>query len=323
MDLAAKVKKMVDLSRWSNKNILVTGGLSLNRPFLDDLRRELPGSEISVIPESEYFEVFGASIISEDEAHSEDFSKEAVQLNDSTSHFDRLRAISEFQHLLDYRVNNKAAEKIDPDDQYILGVDAGSTTTKAVLYNYNTGKIDASCYLRTNGNPVEATRQCLIEIRHKTGEAHLNIIQAAVTGSGRELVSVFFDNALVFNEILAHARAAVEEVPEVDTIFEIGGQDSKFISLLEGVPFDYTMNEGCSAGTGSFLEESALVDMNIPFEEISTYALSGGNPIAFGERCAAFINTDVRNALQQGAHQNDVLAGLVYSIADNYISRVV
>jgi len=89
------------------------------------------------------------------------------------------------------------------------------------------------------------------------------------------------------------------------------------------VPIDYAMNEGCSAGTGSFLEESASVDMGIPVEEISDIAIKSTHPIAFGERCAAFINTDLRNALQQGAKPQDVVAGLVYSISDNYISRIV
>jgi predicted CoA-substrate-specific enzyme activase len=137
------------------------------------------------------------------------------------------------------------------------------------------------------------------------------------------MVSVYLDNCRSFNEILAHARAATEELPDVDTVFEIGGQDSKFISFSKGIPIDYAMNEGCSAGTGSFLEESASVDMGIAVEEISDYALTSTHPIAFGERCAAFINTDLRNALQQGANPEDVIAGLVYSIADNYISRIV
>jgi predicted nucleotide-binding protein (sugar kinase/HSP70/actin superfamily) len=109
----------------------------------------------------------------------------------------------------------------------------------------------------------------------------------------------------------------------VDTVFEIGGQDSKFISFLNRVPIDYAMNEGCSAGTGSFLEESASVDMGIPVKDISPIAEASLTPLSFGERCAAFINTDLRDALQQGANRDDVVAGLVYSIADNYISRIV
>ena len=137
------------------------------------------------------------------------------------------------------------------------------------------------------------------------------------------MVSVYLDNCLSFNEILAHARAAREETKDVETLFEIGGQDSKFTSFLNGVPVDYAMNEGCSAGTGSFLEESVSLDMGIDFHHISDEALKSANPIRFGERCAAFINTDVRSALQEGAKLEDVIAGLVYSIAENYITRIV
>ena len=182
-------------------------------------------------------------------------------------------------------------------------------------------RVDVDCYLRTNGNPIDATINCLKELNEKI--INIKISDVAITGSGREVVSVFLGNSKTFNEILAHARAATEELPEVDTVFEIGGQDSKYVYLLNGIPIDYVMNEGCSAGTGSFLEESAAIDMKIPYTQISDNALRANEPISFGERCAAFINTDLRNAIQQGAKQEDVLAGLVYSIADNYISRLV
>ena len=131
------------------------------------------------------------------------------------------------------------------------------------------------------------------------------------------------DHCLSFNEILAHARAATAEVPEVETVFEIGGQDSKYIAFQNRVPIDYAMNEGCSAGTGSFLEEAVSVDLGIPVEMISKKAEGSLKPIFIGERCAAFINSDMRNALQQGAFLEDVIAGLVYSIARNYLSRIV
>ena len=191
------------------------------------------------------------------------------------------------------------------------------------MFNANDDSIGADVYVKTLGNPILATKQCLNELIRQIDNTSIKVIQCGVTGSAREMVSVYLNNCRSFNEILAHARSAIEEIPDVDTVFEIGGQDSKFISFLQGVPIDYAMNEGCSAGTGSFLEESASVDMGIAVEAISEIAISSKKPIAFGERCAAFINTDLRNALQQGANPNDVIAGLVYSIADNYISRIV
>ena len=233
-----------------------------------------------------------------------------------------MQPLTHVEDLLDYQVDLNRNRILQPLAPYILGIDAGSTTTKAVLLNKDDGSIDATVYLRTLGNPITATKNCLIELLTQIGSTPIQIIQCGVTGSAREMVSVYLDGCRSFNEILAHARAAVEIIPDVDTVFEIGGQDSKFISFLEGVPIDYAMNEGCSAGTGSFLEESASVDMGIQVEKISDVAVTSTNPIAFGERCATFINTDLRNALQQGAHQKDVIAGLVYSIADNYISRI-
>ena len=319
-DLAGKVGKMVELARWPSKIVLLTGGIVHNQPFRAALGRILSASELLTLPQSPYLEAFGAAILAADSGD-ELPSQGEVLPRPRPMAFSRLPPIREAESLLDYRVS-AAEEALQDDRDYLLGVDAGSTTTKAVLYDPVGGVTGASCYLRTSGNPVEATRQCLLALREKSHGKPCRIVSVTVTGSGREMVSVFLDNCLAVNEILAHARAAVEEVPAVETVFEIGGQDSKFVSLLSGVPVDYAMNEGCSAGTGSFLEESAAVDMNVPFQEIGERALCGREPIAFGERCAAFINTDIRNALQQGAEKDDVLAGLVYSIADNYLSRL-
>jgi activator of 2-hydroxyglutaryl-CoA dehydratase len=170
---------------------------------------------------------------------------------------------------------------------------------------------------------VQATFECIAQLeRLVTGIPH-RVVQAAVTGSGREVVSIYLDNCASFNEILTHARAARERVPQVDTLFEIVGQDAKFVALQAGIPVDYSMNDGCSAGTGSFLEEAAASDMQVPIQQLGALALSSTRPIAFGERCAAFISSEVRSALQQGVSRADVLAGLIYAIVENYLSRVV
>ena len=320
-DLARKVSEMIDSAQWPKDLIVLSGGVALNDVFLENLQNYLVDSEIKVLPESPFLEVFGASLYASElqdvaPTRGEWFSKTTVE-------FDNQKSLINAESLLDYRVESDTQRKIVNNGQYILGVDAGSTTTKAVLFNTLDDTVGASAYLRTLGNPILATKKCLKKLINSVGEKRIDIIQCGVTGSAREMVSVYLDNCRSFNEILAHARGAVEEVPDVDTVFEIGGQDSKFISFLKGVPIDYAMNEGCSAGTGSFLEESASVDMGIPVEKISDIAIKSTNPIAFGERCAAFINTDLRNALQQGAKQEDVVAGLVYSIAENYISRIV
>jgi len=320
-DLARKVSEMIEATQWPTRLIVISGGIVLNKIFIKNLSDILKDSTIKVFPESSYLEVFGASLFASELQESNVLKENWFRL--SSIDFQTHEPLKNAEFLLDYRVSDKIKMEIEEGGEYILGVDAGSTTTKAVLLNVSDGSVGASVYLRTLGNPIVATKKCIIELIQQVGDKTIRIIQCGVTGSAREMVSVYLDNCRSFNEILAHARAATEELPDVDTVFEIGGQDSKFISFLKGVPIDYAMNEGCSAGTGSFLEESASIDMGITVEEISDIATKSTHPIAFGERCAAFINTDLRNALQQGANIEDVVAGLVYSIADNYISRIV
>nr|WP_092074916.1 acyl-CoA dehydratase activase [Dendrosporobacter quercicolus]NSL49818.1 hypothetical protein [Dendrosporobacter quercicolus DSM 1736]SDN20785.1 CoA-substrate-specific enzyme activase, putative [Dendrosporobacter quercicolus] len=321
-DLGKKVYKMVEAARWQSRSIVVIGGLALNKPFIEHLRELFKDSELKVLNESPCFEALGASLLAS-ELSSEDAVFYSAISCKTVQEPIRMPPLRTAESLLDYRVKSGYVRTVKEGASYIMGVDAGSTTTKAILFNQLKGTIDASCYLRTHGNPETAVKHCLQDLIRQVGEKKINIVQIAVTGSGRGIVSVFFNNCPSFNEILAHARAAVQEVPDVDTVFEIGGQDSKYISFLNGIPIDYAMNDGCSAGTGSFLEESIAVGMSIAVGEISKRAEDSFKPIAFGERCAAFINTDLRSALQQGAPREDVIAGLVYSIIRNYISRLV
>ncbi len=321
-DLAKKISEMVEVAQWPARSIIIAGGVASNALFVDYFRSFFNDTDVAVLTESPYLEAFGASLYASELLDSQTPSGR-MTCSASKIEFKKLQPLKEAQSFLDYRVDPGTQKEIIEGASYILGVDAGSTTTKAVLLNHFDGSVGAACYLRTLGNPVRATRKCLADLIKQVGQKSITIIQAGVTGSAREMVSVYLDNCLSFNEILAHARAAAREMPDVDTVFEIGGQDSKFISFLNGVPVDYAMNEGCSAGTGSFLEESASVDMGVAVKDISDIAEGSHHPIAFGERCAAFINTDLRNALQQGASRDDVTAGLVYSIADNYISRIV
>ena len=145
---------------------------------------------------------------------------------------------------------------------------------------------------------------------------------AGTTGSARELAGAYLGTEHVYNEISAHAAGAAHFDADVDTIFEIGGQDSKYIYLRNGVPIDYAMNNACSAGTGSFLEESAHGDLGMNVSEIADLALAAPAPVQFKATCAAFINSDIRIALQEGHSRENIVAGLVYAIADNYLNRV-
>ncbi len=321
-ELASKIAILILSAGWPRSQVLIAGGLAQSSQLMEDLSALLPDTRFEVQAESGYLEALGAAVAAR-KAGPRPLPALASWLKPpDPGRFPARPPLSRFaDHVL--WIEDRGLAPSGPGMRVILGVDAGSTTTKAVLLDRDSGRVAASCYLRTHGNPVQAAFECLTELDRQMAGIAPRVMQAAVTGSGRDLVSVYLDGCLAFNEILAHARGARQAVPDVVTLFEIGGQDAKFVALQAGVPVDYSMNDGCSAGTGSFLEEAAASDMQVPIEQIGPLALSSAHPVAFGERCAAFINSEVRLALQQGVPRADVLAGLMYAIVENYLSRVV
>ncbi len=214
-------------------------------------------------------------------------------------------------------LEDKAVEKMEA----YLGLDVGSISTNVVVIDKNK-KILAKRYLMTAGRPIEAVRTGLQEIGQELGD-RVEIKGVGTTGSGRYLTADFVGADLVRNEITAQATAAIHIDPTVDTIFEIGGQDSKYISIEKGVVVDFEMNKVCAAGTGSFLEEQAeKLDISIK-EEFGKLALSAEEPVRMGERCTVFIESDLIHHQQRGASKDNLVAGLSYSIVQNYLNRVV
>ena len=202
-----------------------------------------------------------------------------------------------------------------------LGIDIGSTTTKYALINEDRDIIHKS-YVHTQGKPIEVTQELLKTIRDDVGDK-IDIIGTSTTGSGRNVVGDFLNADLIIDEITAHARGAVEIDPKIDTIFEIGGQDSKYIYIANTYPLDFDMNKVCAAGTGSFLHELAnKYGINIvdEFQEIS---LSSDGPIKLAERCTVFMESDLLFYHQKGVQKKDLIAGLCYAIVYNYLNRVV
>ena len=222
------------------------------------------------------------------------------------------------QKLPSARVNryNFGKEKVDA----YIGIDVGSISTNVVAIDEDK-KLIEKVYLRTAGRPIEAVRKGIKIIGKKVGDK-INVKGVGTTGSGRYLIGDFVGADIVINEITAQAKAAADIDSTVDTIFEIGGQDSKFISLENGVVVDFEMNKVCAAGTGSFLEEQAE-RFDIKIEDFGDIALKAKNPLNLGERCTVFMETNVYSHYQKGANIEDILAGLAYSIAMNYINRVV
>jgi predicted CoA-substrate-specific enzyme activase len=202
-----------------------------------------------------------------------------------------------------------------------LGIDIGSISTNLAVID-ETGRLLSKRYLMTAGQPIEAVKQGLREIGEEIGDK-VEIIGVGTTGSGRYMIADYVGADIVKNEITAQATAAAFIDKNVDTIFEIGGQDSKYISLRDGIIVDFEMNKACAAGTGSFLEEQAeKLSISIK-NEFADCAFSAGNPCKLGERCTVFMENSLMSNLQKGADKNDLLAGLAYSIVQNYINRVV
>jgi predicted CoA-substrate-specific enzyme activase len=215
----------------------------------------------------------------------------------------------------------KIDKKINRKTRVYLGVDVGSISTNLVVIDEEKGVL-AKRYLMTEGRPLEAVKRGLAEIGEEIGE-QIEIIGAATTGSGRYLTGDFIGADIVRNEITAQAEAAITIDPEVDTVFEIGGQDSKYISIENGVIVDFEMNKACAAGTGSFLEEQAeKLGISIK-EEFGDLALASKKPVKMGERCTVFIESDLVNYQQRGAKNADIVGGLSYSIVANYLNKVV
>ncbi len=309
------------LKKVEKRNIMFTGGTMQNRMITEYLDREIQGM---IIPETApCFEALGAALWAlEHETPSFPGISELFKVNSVS--FDMLPRLTDFESMVEFKTVRFGT--VQNEDRCILGLDVGSTTTKAVLMRDVDDAILAWVYLRTNGDPVEAARQCyqsiLNQITKKVDPEDISIVGLGVCGSGRQIAGVHAFTKGVVNEIIAHATAAVHFDRQVDTIFEIGGQDAKYTYITNSVPSDYAMNEACSAGTGSFLEESAHETLGIKMTDIAGIALRGTRPPNFNDQCAAFISSDIKNAIHEGIEQEDIVAGLVYSICMNYSNRV-
>jgi predicted CoA-substrate-specific enzyme activase len=310
--MASKVIALLEKGQSELRRVLLIGGVTRNAAMLAALREKLPNTEFVVLPESSWFEAWGSALLTRDEPI---YSSPKIVVATTLSHLPPLSLYSDRVQVIPTPPQQPA-----PAGPMVLGVDAGSTTTKAILLDPETSAVVASYYTRTNGDPVAATRECLRALVKQVGNRCVSL--AGSTGSARELAGAYLGTEHVYNEISAHAAGAAHFDSEVDTIFEIGGQDSKYIYLRNGVPIDYAMNNACSAGTGSFLEESAHGDLGTSVSEIADLALAAPAPVQFKATCAAFINSDIRIALQEGQSREDIVAGLVYAIAGNYLNRV-
>ena len=200
-----------------------------------------------------------------------------------------------------------------------LGIDIGSISTKGVIIDDN-NKIIASSYIWTEGNPINSVKK-LVNILKNSLDKKYVVKGIGTTGSARKLIGLLLDANVIKNEIMAHAIGTLSIYPDVKTILEIGGQDSKIILLNNGIITDYAMNTLCAAGTGSFLSSQAK-RLNIDIEDFGSLALKSNNPVKIAARCTVFAESDLIHKAQVGYKKEDIVAGLCKSIVLNYLNNV-
>ncbi len=202
---------------------------------------------------------------------------------------------------------------------YYLGIDVGSVSTNLVLMDEQL-RVYKKLYIRTQGQPIKALQEGLKTLK-KDILTDFRVAGVGTTGSGRQLASVMVGADIIKNEITTHAVAALNQIPEVKTVFEIGGQDSKIIIIRDGIVYDFAMNTVCAAGTGSFIDRQAA-RLDIPIQDFGKYALESKAPVRIAGRCAVFAESDMIHKQQTGHNTEDIINGLCEALVRNYLSNL-
>lgn len=300
-----------------NKPVVFCGGVTANIGVIRAIKEifELEDNEL-IIPEHAVFTAaYGAAVCA---AKEWDLDELIDIITSQNTHMPG--------ETLKKLLNVKEAHCMEPEKteciggrQVTLGIDIGSTSTNLVMIGEDGELIDYQ-YLRTSGDALKTVKNGLSAIREKYGEVKFHAV--GVTGSGRVRVGTIIGADSIIDEITAQAKGAVCCSEDVDTVFEIGGQDSKFISIKDKKVVDFQMNKICAAGTGSFIEEQAA-KMDIPLQEFGNFALNAASPAALGERCTVFIETAIAAAEADGISKEDIAAGICYAVVRNYLTKVV
>lgn len=203
-------------------------------------------------------------------------------------------------------------------DVYV-GTDVGSVTTKFAVLDKDDQLIE-SLYLRTQGKPIASVQQGLRQVARRL-PSNVEIRGVGTTGSARHLAGIIVNADVIKNEITSHAVGALRYVPEVQTVIEIGGQDSKIILIRNGMVTDFGMNTVCAAGTGSFLDHQAS-RLNMRIEDFGNGALESKKPVRIAGRCTVFAESDMIHKQQMGHRIEDIIYGLCQALVRNYLNNV-
>jgi predicted CoA-substrate-specific enzyme activase len=317
--------------------IAISGGVALNRTFIYWLSRRLREKgnpfRLTIMPSPEYTIALGAAMLASRGVPGERFIAGSAASRHERATRARLRLVRSR-----YPESVPATESIHSNGNEIhvylpvsdpphrinvfLGVDIGSTSTKLLLIDEQ-GKAVLDAYRRTESDPILAIRRlfhAVVEQSERYG-VQLDVLGSAATGSGRLLVGKIIGADLIVNEISAHVKGAVWIDPTVETIFEIGGQDAKYLSVRNGSLVDANMNYICAAGTGAFIEELAG-KLGFRIEEMGD-AIMGVSPPFTGNRCTIFMEQDVLRLMRRGISRREAAGAVLYSVCENYLERVV
>ncbi len=312
---------------------VVVGGVALNREVVKYLKEKIP--ELIVPEHPHVAAATGAALLAENPDARSTATRPAVYFHQTGGrekhqrpplvlHLSRIPEDTVFRSYVDTEGNEvRIIRPLQKSEPVALGMDVGSTSTKLALLTPE-GEIIVDIYRRTAGDPIGAMKKLLkaVETIQEEENTSFCVLACGTTGSGRKLVGAIMGADRVVNEITAHARGArMLFGDDIETIFEIGGQDSKYIHMKQGRVDNVNMNYVCAAGTGSFVEEQAA-KLGIRVQEIGDLVM-GVSPPHTSERCTVFMEQDVEKLLREGASREEVIAAVLYSVCVNYLTKVV
>ena len=292
------------------------------------------GEPVGVAPRHRHLEAIGAALVAAEQARASRLSALPADagglVRESEVRFRVLEPSRRWEHMVTVMEERPVPAGADAEPA-VLGLDLGSTGSKAVLTSLATGDAVLDVYDRTRGNPVDAAQRLIAALLARTDA---DVRGIALTGSGREAAATVLraafpeasDRIVTLNEIVAHATAAIRcdaDGGEDLSVVEIGGQDAKFIQIKGGQIVESDMNKACSAGTGSFLEEQAVFYGIDDVAEFTRLAQSATRPPDLGQMCTVFVAEAASEAHNEGFEVPDLFAGFQYSVIHNYINRVM
>ena len=318
--------------RTSPPKVVLIGGVARAQRIRDNFRTFLERHDMALdsndADDGLYFEALGSAMAASGRAHQEVPALDQLMETVSDEEMERVPALGDMLSRVKRMKRDPLPRPNGKVRRTILGFDIGSTGSKVVALDADTKELLWEGYLNTNGDPVGAAQALMKQFAHSK-ISHYPVVALGATGSGREVVGSLLstcygvDRVYVLNEIAAHAEGAMHYDPRVDTIFEIGGQDAKYIRLAEGRVVDAAMNEACSAGTGSFIEEQGRKFSGIEdVVQLGQEALGADHGISLGQHCSVFMAEIIDGAVACGEDQRAIIAGIYHSIIQNYLNRV-